>query len=400
MGRIVRNTPSRKADSYPAEPDIGTVSDTRPIPAPDMSGLLVVASTDADEPRWLWHGTVPSLNGLRALSIAVVILSHLFDQAQIPIAYLPVPGQTGVDVFFVISGFLITLLLIREQRQMGAISIRRFYARRALRIFPAYFVYLGVMSALAALGIVALSTKQLLAAATYTANLFPGGTWVVGHCWSLCVEEHFYLIWPMILVLCGRHWASRIATVYVCLTPLLRVILRFALRDTIALWSFTLTRMDAIAVGCCLAFIATSPRLRARLRLAPRQASLVVLGGTTFLLASHQLTLHALRSKAIGYYAAFAGGTVNAIVIAAIVWGCICNPTGTVGKFLNAKPVVNIGILSYSLYLWQQPFTDPFGTDRFCSFPINVVLLSLCAAGSYYLIERPFLTLKQRLVPG
>ena len=80
-----------------------------------------------EEPRWLWRGTVPSLNGLRAVSVAIVLAVHSLHQANVPSHWLPIQGSTGVDVFFVISGFLITLLLLREQRNTGTISLRQFY---------------------------------------------------------------------------------------------------------------------------------------------------------------------------------------------------------------------------------------------------------------------------------
>src|SRR4051812_37665351 len=85
-----------------------------------------------DEPLWLWRGTVPSLNGLRALSILVVLASHLGMRQDSTIPWLPIAGEMGVEMFFVISGFLITLLLLREQRRTGTVSLRAFYLRRAL----------------------------------------------------------------------------------------------------------------------------------------------------------------------------------------------------------------------------------------------------------------------------
>ena len=306
-----------------------------------------ISQQETDEPSWLWHGTVPSLNGLRAVSIFIVILSHVFIHAQIPESYLPLAGPTGVDVFFVISGFLITLLLLREQKRAGSISVPYFYVRRALRIFPAYFSYLGIMAGLAALGIIDLPTSALVAALTYTTNFFRLGTWDVGHTWSLCVEEHFYLLWPLILVLCGRDRAWKVATVYVLLTPLLRVILRLAFRDSLELGFFTLVRMDAIAVGCCLAFAATSARVRPRLELSPSQSRLVVTAGIVFLMLSNWLTVnYSLRLEPVGYYAAFLAGTVNAVAIAAIVWVCVTHPKGILGKFLNSRLLSFVGVSS------------------------------------------------------
>ncbi|HWB11278.1 MAG TPA: acyltransferase [Pirellulales bacterium] len=362
------------------------------MPAPD-------ALVELDEPPWLWKGNIPSLNGLRAVSITVVILAHAVPKAGISESYLPLSGATGVDVFFVISGFLITLLLLREQKRFGVISIPKFYARRTLRIFPAYFTYLGVITGLSILGMIDIRSTELLKAATYTTNLFPRATWDVGHSWSLCVEEHFYLIWPLTLVCAGRFWAPRLAALYVLLTPFIRVLVLLAFKTQFALWSFTLTRMDAIAVGCCLAFAVTSSRVRQRVRLTPWQVALLCAACGGFLVISQFILVrYQLQFKAVGYYAAVLSGTVNALAIGAAVWCCVLYPVGILGRFLNSVPAIFIGSLSYSLYLWQQPLFNPDRDTWLFDFPVNVLAVAVLSIGSYYLIERPFLALKQRVV--
>ena len=150
----------------------------------------------------------------------------------------------------------------------------------------------------------------------------------------------------------GRFRASRLALGYVVLTPFLRVLLRYVLGGRVALWTFTLTRIVAIAVGCCLAFAATSPRLRRRLDLLSRHAGVIVLAGGAFLLVSHQLTIrYKTPSLMVRFYDTMASGTVNAVVIGAIVWVCVSYPPGAVCRLLNSKPMVYIGVLSYSLFL-------------------------------------------------
>jgi peptidoglycan/LPS O-acetylase OafA/YrhL len=129
---------------------------------------------------------VPCLDGLRALSIGLVLSGHLVGTRGFPVIprWLLPPffnGSLGVTVFFVISGFLITGLLAREVDQRGGVDFRQFYLRRALRIFPAYYTLLAVVLLLRALGAVSVSGTELLAAFTYTRNFVPQGAWHTGH---------------------------------------------------------------------------------------------------------------------------------------------------------------------------------------------------------------------------
>jgi peptidoglycan/LPS O-acetylase OafA/YrhL len=301
----------------------------------------------------------------------------------------------------VISGFLITLLLLREQQRAGAISLPRFYLRRGMRIFPAYFVYLAIIGGFAAFGVIDVSAKSLVAAATYTTNIFWGHDWCLVHTWSLCVEEHFYFIWPLALVLWGRRRAWQLAAVCVLLTPVIRGVLHVAFRDQVQLLYFTFTRMDAIAAGCCLAFCASSPTARSYMALTRWQAGWLGFGSIALLVANERLTQnHSSTMRILGYYSTFAAGTVSAVAVAALVWVCITNPDSIPGKFLNSKPVAYIGTLSYSLYLYQQPFFNRYESGWAHDFPANALLLGAAALGSYYLIERPFLSMKQRFLPG
>lgn len=352
----------------------------------------------AHEADWIWKGTVPSLNGLRALSIMIVLISHALLQLRIPESYFPFSGATGVDVFFVISGFLITLLLIREDTKSGSVSLKRFYLRRAWRIFPAYFFFLGVVAVLAYLHVLSVEPKEIVAAATYTSNIFNWASWDVRHCWSLCVEEHFYLMWPFIFVHCGRTLAFRVAAVYALLTPVVRALLWYFFREHVELWNFTFTRIDTIAIGCCLAFAATSPRVYSRIYLPPTIANTAIVCCGVFLAASNYIMQEfGTRNVLVKFYFAFVSNTVNAPVIALLVWASVCNYKGAFGKFLNSRTLVAIGTLSYSIYLWQQPFFNPHSHEWFRTFPINICLLAVAALGSYYLIEKPFLALKDKL---
>jgi peptidoglycan/LPS O-acetylase OafA/YrhL len=129
----------------------------------------------------------------------------------------------GVRVFFVISGFLITTLLVDEAKKSGGVSLGAFYARRAFRIFPPYYVYLLAMMVLGAVGWVEIPWPDAVRAFTYTVNYAPERVWYVGHAWSLSVEEQFYLVWPVVLRAAGMKRGAWIALGAVVLSPLVRV---------------------------------------------------------------------------------------------------------------------------------------------------------------------------------
>ena len=209
---------------------------------------------------------IASLDGLRAIAIGLVLAEHggvAFTDASSHWWAAPlINGGFGVRLFFVLSGFLITGLLIREQERYGRISLRAFYVRRILRIFPAFYLYLGTVAALAAAGWIAVSGSQILAAGTYTWNYLerwqPGGPaegiWFLGHLWTLSLEEQFYLVWPGVIVLAGWRSARRAALLVPLAVPVLRVLLYVAFpaqRGQLGMMFHT--GIDSIFIGCAFA---------------------------------------------------------------------------------------------------------------------------------------------------
>src|SRR5262249_41375272 len=157
-------------------------------------------------------------------------------------------------VFFVISGFLITSLLLSEYVCYGSISLKLFYARRSLRIFPPCYAYVFTVAALSAIGVIRLGAHDLVAAFTYTVNYLPGRVWEIGHLWSLSVEEQFYLIWALVFAALGAkraHWA---AVGMVLMAPLARIANQRMLIGT-PFYDLEMFPMvaDSIAMGCLLA---------------------------------------------------------------------------------------------------------------------------------------------------
>ncbi|HXU83336.1 MAG TPA: acyltransferase, partial [Polyangia bacterium] len=331
---------------------------------------------------------IPSLDGLRAISIAFVLVSHAAGTPNFPVEMLRI-GELGVRVFFVISGFLITTLLLEEWRKTGTISIRDFYVRRVFRIFPAFYAFLACVLVLAALSIIHLQPFDALAAATYTMNYHPQRSWWVGHLWSLSVEEQFYLLWPLLLRITTPARGVWVAVAAVLAAPLIRVAVWVLLpASRVSIGESFPTICDALATGCVLACV--------RERLGQIPAYLRALRSPWFLLlpaAAVAVGLGTGGMVAINFAMAQTFCNV-AIAISIDRWARF--PEGLSGRVLNARPMVFVGVLSYSLYLWQQLFLNRFSTATVNAFPLNLVLAFAAALASHYLIEKPFLRLRSR----
>ena len=164
---------------------------------------------------------IPALDGIRCVAISLVVLAHAAGTRNftgLEVALEPL-GNLGVRIFFVLSGFLISTLLFSELDARGSISLKGFYTRRFFRIFPAYYSFLFVIALLSAGGFVALHDNDLLHAFSYTSDYYRERSWLVGHTWSLSVEEQFYLLWPLVIVLAGREGALRGAAAVVWPLP-------------------------------------------------------------------------------------------------------------------------------------------------------------------------------------
>jgi peptidoglycan/LPS O-acetylase OafA/YrhL len=387
----------------PALPQAPPVNYTFPPVVEREAPAPATAVERAAEPVWLWRGTIPTLNGLRAGSILLVISSHMAHKHDLPLPWIPGSGEIGVEMFFVISGFLITLLLLREHRRTGQISLQGFYVRRLLRIVPAYGAYLGCLFLLQCIGVVEYSWRSWLPALTYTSSLGLNPEWDLSHTWSLSVEEHFYLVWPLLLLLLGPRKAFRVALGCVCLMPVVRLALAYAFDPALPAFNrFTPTRLDALAAGCCLAFLATSPVFRARTRWANGWMATVALLGVVSLFVvlqaviRHPGWLGLKGSEVIPFVDRFVFDSIKPVLMATLIWICVVNSRRWFGRILNARPIAFVGILSYSLYLWQQPFLNPNRDHWTCEWPAKVILFCAAALASYFVIERPFLKLKER----
>jgi len=289
----------------------------------------------------------------------------------------------------VISGFLITGLLLKEHRASGAINLGRFYLRRTFRIFPAYYASLLVLAAISALGWVTLRDGDLLHALTYTQNYHAEHSWWVGHAWSLSVEEQFYLLWPAALVLAGTVRAFYGAAAFVVLAPFIRTaiwVLAPSWREHMIGHTFE-TVADAIAIGCVLA--------GTRDWLWQRRTYRAVLESKYFILIPILSILLYLVDRP--RFRLTLGMTGTNICIALCLDWCLRFANDRVGRVLNWGPLVYVGTLSYSIYLWQQFFLNRETRALVTSFPLNLVLVAVCALLSYYAVEQPWLNWRPRV---
>ncbi len=318
----------------------------------------------------------------------------LFCHARWPqptLAGLANYGALGVDLFFAISGFLITRRLIEERSGNGGISLRAFYVRRLFRIIPPAAVYLAAVAfAGLALHLIPMNAGPIAARAVLYGNYYSMDvehSWYTGHFWSLSVEEHFYLLWPGLLLLFGVRRGRILAPSLSLAIAAWRAfdthfawIASFApaLKDSPARTDY---RLDGLLWGCALAFFWNAKR-------APRWLD------TKLLVCVAASAVFLAWAKPVGYATGLA-------VLFPLAIGCtVAQPHAAFSRFLEARPVVWIGRLSYSLYLWQQLFLPTRGVPQsfgvLQTFPLNIGFAVAAAAASYYAIERPFIAWGRR----
>ena len=355
---------------------------------------------------------IPSLDGLRALSIFLVVALHTLQRYSLdhPVSlvwYALFNGENGVFIFFEISGFLITSLLLQEHQKRGSISLRGFYLRRAFRILPPLYFYIGVIVLLGLAGRIVLTRVDILSSMFFYHNI--SGTdamWSVEHLWSISVEEQFYLIWPFVLVYSLRRpgWAGRVAAsvgpiAIILISPILRVLLSRSHNPAFHHFGISFFKFDFIMFGCLAALFQHTPRFETIYRAATRVwwlAPLLI------------LVFSGLTARYQNYFDLPIGYTLNGAAVAVFLLWCTRNPQSAVGRVLNWGPIVQIGVLSYSIYIWQTLFLHAnnvqiFGTQPglrqwISTFPGNWLCFLMAAYLSYYLVEQPSLRLRARVI--
>ena len=333
-------------------------------------------------------GYRPALDGVRGIAVLLVVASHT------PWAGFDGGGFVGVPMFFVLSGFLITTLLLEERHDTGRIDLLAFYRRRAYRLLPAVVVLAAAVAGYLALqGMAVRGVTNFAAAVFYVANLRLAsgvGMPFLNHTWSLSLEEQFYLVWPVVLlVLLARGVRERwIVTGLVLLTAasaLARLRLWLDEASNVRLHYGVDTRADALLIGCLLAFALSRRHWRVG-------TSWLVVGGGGLVACA---VLIDGRDTAYPY-----GLTVIALVAAAFTaWALHAPPSQR--ALLEHRALVRVGRLSYGLYLWHYPILTG-GRNALEVIPDPARTLVLLAVTwvvtelSWRVVETPFLRRKAR----
>lgn len=341
-------------------------------------------------PEFSLNNRIPSLDGLRAVSILLVVASHFVH--TIGYSFDSDIGNLGVRVFFVISGFLITALLLKEIDKTDTVNLKKFYFRRTLRIFPPYYFYLLIMLALYVTGWLQIPLSSFFSSFTYTTNYIYPNTFILGHSWSLSVEEQFYLLYPGVLMLLGRRKTVRLLGLIILICPIIRVFdyRLFHQLDPIWIMRGFHSNADALAVGCLLTFL--------HKYLHGSDFYLKVLNSklTPVLALPVIFIANAQQNHPLVYLGASLA-ICNILIALCLDW-MVTNPENNiVGKILNSKPMVKLGVMSYSIYLWQQPFTNGESSMWFAKFPYNLLGIAVFSSFSYYFVEKFSLRLRQKL---
>ena len=337
-------------------------------------------------------GYLPQLDGLRAVAVASVMVFHFIPWVD---RYAPL-GAMGVRLFFVISGFLITGILLSWRGRSLDVGLKTFYVRRALRIFPLFYF---VLAAAAALSIGPVRDTWAWHA-TYLSNLYfyLRGDWhgSVSHLWSLAVEEQFYLVWPWLILCASERWLRPVIVTMIALAPISRLLFPNPMDSVLPT-----SCLDSLGLGALLALRSGSPSTFAKAS-ADRKNGLPLPWLGTLLV----VVALSLRYAGIGGQYQIVGLDFGVSLLSMwLVAGAARGFTGTTGAVLSWSPVTSVGRISYGLYVYHG-FT-PYLLGRYVpgfmtmAEPIRVAMLfaatALIALASWHWLEQPFLCLKDEL---
>ena len=350
------------------------------------------------------HGSfyIPSLDGIRAIAVLTVFIGHGATVGG------PWPGHVGVTMFFFLSGYLITTLLRREFQKTGSISLSKFYLRRALRILPPAYLAIAVSVVLGATGVLAATTNVwgVLAEVFNYTNYYivyvgrdglpPSTT----QFWSLAVEEHFYLIIPIVLLILFRRRLAPKVIGYIflgaaALAPVWRIINGLLGEGFDRLYVSTDMRFDGLLIGSAMALI-----------MNPMMGDGFIGGERAERFAVRILTPIAVVVFIVSalipspYIRLSVADTVQCACLVPIFWTIITRPDNAAGRFLNSPIVMRLGVLSFSIYLFHRMALSIIG-PLVPSAPLGDVLALvasvLVAQIVYWCVEQPAARLRRRL---
>lgn len=330
-------------------------------------------------------GYMPALDGLRAVAVGMVFWVHAFPMTT------SFPGGLGVDVFFVISGFLITWILLKEVDRSRSIDLKTFYVKRLLRLYPALLlVVLAVvcMYVVYERGIPWERLGYAGIAVAYVSNIFMTVTGEMidplSHTWSLAMEEQFYLVWPALLLLMvkagtPRTWMIAVTSVLGC--------------ASLAGWVLMgedqpynpLLKAGGLLAGCVLAMV---------IQRRPWQS-------TPLAYASVAVFAVTVAAETAGWIGRDASVPVITAALVFIILHAAFGE-GPIVRMLSATPLAHLGAISYGIYLWHYPILyilRSFGVGSFVGAGVGLILTLAAAEMSFRFVEKPALRLKERISP-
>jgi len=294
---------------------------------------------------------------------------------QVLIGFSERAGPWGVKFFFIVSGYIITLLVLREEEKYGRLRIGTFYVKRLFRILPPYLFYLFGISIFAALSWVALPSSDVLTAGAFLCNTVLPCGWFVVHTWTLAIEMQFYLVWPIFFIILPVRHRCLFLTILLAVLYICSAFGVFVTRG----WIDNALSFSCIVLG---ALCALYPNLRAMLQ----KYGFWYIGAIIFIIGSVYLF-------GFGEVARVIYRITTPIVLTALIFS-----TYQYKRLIRSwvfTAVASIGLVSYSLYLWQQVFLAP--SEQYLSPSIlqNFLFMIVCCLFSYYAVEKPFIRLKK-----
>jgi peptidoglycan/LPS O-acetylase OafA/YrhL len=340
---------------------------------------------------------IPGLDGVRMIAVFLVILYHF--------GFSFVPGGHGVMIFFVLSGFLITWLLLEEQANSGTVSLRNFYWRRTLRIFPAFYAFWFAIIAIVVLRDHGRPSAHAWSAFFYVSNYYSAlhhhPVNAFSHTWSLGIEEWFYLIWPIVFLLCRSNLRlmTRVLVAVIACVAIHRALLSYVFAvDESYIYSAFDTRVDQLMAGCLLAVLL---KRRALEWFWARVCSHPIAPLVTIALVIASMML----GRVLGAHSRDVFGFAVQPILYAVFLAQVITLSGTpMWSWLDAAPIRYLGRISYPLYLYQEVTLYPVRRLLAAySVPLQLVVAIavtiVVASLSYYIVERPFLRLRHRPAP-
>jgi peptidoglycan/LPS O-acetylase OafA/YrhL len=360
-----------------------------------------------------------SLDGLRGIAILAVMLFHYDFVLGI--------GWAGVQLFFVLSGYLITTILLQEKNNSLSFYLKRFYWRRTLRIFPLYYAYLLFVGVVFIVGKIPPDYLDLFPyLATYTFNFYPlinaysYQDFFFTHFWSLSVEEQFYLFWPLIIFFCNRNQLKFVLLSFILIAPLTRYLLAEVISSNSIpdyyigqiVYRFTLAQWDGFAFGALIpVFSLTSKNINVKRLLLVSTIFVFVAGYLNRLNLSNEnidipiSTLGYQIAELYNYQHVWSYTLLNFLFFSVILY--VTNTgqiNSSVSKFLlENKPMVFIGKISYGLYVYHwiiwmafNKYLKAWMPNSWIGFSVFFAICLAVSTVSYLVLEQPILSLKNR----